>query len=157
MKKKLNNRDVIKYGFLFLMIFVFLCGCATTKISISEEEFFGVWRGTWVNTDIEGSVWIPQKLVTHPDGTFGFHVFLTDSIPFCTHTFVLIDQWADSKNNIWFSAKTTCPIRGHIFYEYGRIKDAGNTLEYIHHVSDAPIEKWEPDNEYYNYCIFYRE
>ncbi|TFG62399.1 MAG: hypothetical protein E4H36_08060 [Spirochaetales bacterium] len=149
-------KTFIFIGGIYLLVLLITAGCATTKNPVSEEDFFKVWSGTWVNTDIPGDTWVPQKLVTRPGGTFSFHVYVTDSIPFCLHTFVLIDQWTDGEDAIWFSAKTTCPVQGNIFYQYGKIHDSGNILEIIHHAADTPIKKWEPDSDYYNYGIYYR-
>jgi len=144
------------YGFLIFILLALLWCCDSTKNTISEEEFFKAWSGTWVNSETPGSFWFPQKMVHHPDRRFGMHVYLTNTIPYCTHTFILLDQWTDSEGNIWFSAKTTCPVGTDIFYEYGAIRDSGNTIEFISR-EGTPIEKWEPEGEYYNYCIYYRE
>jgi hypothetical protein len=145
------------YAILILFAFVLLFGCVTTKNIISEEDFFKIWSGTWVNTDIPGSVWEPQKLICRPDGTFDTYVYVDLTTPFCNHKIELLDQWIDSEDTTWYSAKWICLIHEHSAYQYGKISDFGNTLEFITQEREAPIEKWEPDNEWYNYSILYRE
>jgi len=144
-------------GFVYLLVLSVIAGCTTTGKAISGEDFFKTWSGTWVNTDLPGTPWIPQKIVAYPDGTHDLYVFVTDSLNHCHHRIALIDQWTDLKGNIWYTASWEHLPDGNKGYEYGKISNSGNTLEHMYHASDNPIEKWEPDNWGYHYCIYYRE
>jgi hypothetical protein len=142
---------------LFLLVLLsVLGGCAATKEAISEQDFFKAWGGTWSNTELPGNSWVPQKIVAYPDGTRDIYVFGSDSISQFHVRLTLIDQWADSKGVIWYKAHLEVLPNGIEGYEYGKISDSGNTFECINHASSDPIEKWEPDNDWYNYGIYYR-
>ena len=145
------------YVILILSAFIFLGSCATTRNTIPKEDFFKSWSGTWVNTDNPGNIWTPQKIVAHPDGTYDIYALATLSETSHQHRIALLDQWTDSKGNIWYTASLECLSAGIENYEYGKISDSGNTLELLYPPSNDPIEEQEPDNDWYSYIIYYRE
>ena len=149
---KINLAIVLGLGVMLI-----LGTCATTKKAISEESFLKTWSGTWVNTDIPGDEYVPQKIICHPDGTHEIYWVATLSQKSCLHKITLIDQWADSEGNIWYKAHTECLYHGAKGYEYGKISDSGNTYELIYYIGSEPIEEWEPDNRFYYYCIYHRQ
>jgi hypothetical protein len=139
---------------ILLALLSVLGSCTRTREAISKDDFLKVWSGTWINTDVDGNIWFPQKIVAYPDGTRDNYVFV-DSFSAFHVRLTLIDQWTDSKGVIWYTAHQD--LQGIEGYEYGKISDSGNTLEFINHALSDPIEKWEPDNDWYNYSIYYRE
>jgi hypothetical protein len=156
--KKMKVRGSILGFISVLTVMVSIGSGATTKKAISEKDFFKTWSGTWVNTDYPGSAWVPQKIICHPDGTLETYSLATLSQRTCLHKITLMEQWADSKGNIWYKAHKKCPALGGIAgYEYGKISDSGNTYELIYRVGSEQIEEWEPDSPLYTYCIYHRQ
>jgi beta-lactamase regulating signal transducer with metallopeptidase domain len=142
----------------FTLVLLLAAGCLTPGKAVSEEEFFASWTGTWVNTETPGDWWVPQKIVSYPDGSWDIHTYATDRVNFCHHEMNLTDLWTDSKDIIWFKANGICPDKGIEGSMYGKIGNSGNTLEYLYNLDkENPIEKWDPENPYLYYCSFDRE
>ena len=136
-------------------VFIIIGSCATKRKAVSDEDFFEVWSGTWINTDYGGDLY--QKMINYPDGTYENYGTVTSTKPGTWGKSIIIDQWLDSKGNVWYRAKWESLYFGTKGYEMGKISDSGNTLEYIWSGKDYLIEKWEPDKLEYNYRIRHRQ
>ena len=53
--KTMKKKNDILTGLAFILVILAIAGCATTGKAVSGEDFFKIWSGTWVNTEIEGS------------------------------------------------------------------------------------------------------
>jgi beta-lactamase regulating signal transducer with metallopeptidase domain len=142
-----------------LAVIVIVGSCATNKQAISEGEFFKVYSGTWVNTDYVGNTQnvTAQKIVRFCDGTFEYYMDLGRAHPSAYGQQTITAMWTNSKGDVWYKAYLVCYNCGIEWYEYGKITDSGNTLEFIVSGENSPIEKWEPDNIEYTYSIYYRQ
>ena len=155
----MKNRSLVFILISISVVAVLIGGCSTTKKSLSKEDFFKTWSGTWVNTDVPGNALTPQKIVTHPDGTVDGYSAAENQTIAGTFTFTLLERWVDSDGNTCFKAQKTTVFDGSEMtaYEYGKISDSGDTYELIYHVGSEGIEDWEPENPLYNYIIYYRQ
>jgi len=136
----MKTRTLVSILILILAVLIIVGSCATKRKAVSDEDFFEVWSGTWINTDYGGD--ICQKIINYPDGTAEGFGILTSTIALFKKKITILDQWLDSKGTIWY--------RGHC-------EDSGNTWEYIIASEDYPIEEWEPDKLEYGYRIMYRQ
>ena len=153
----MKSRTFASILILILVVFVIIGSCATKRKAVSDEDFFKVLNGTWINTDYSGGE-LGQKIINHPDGTregFGVLSSTTSQYKFKT---TILDQWLDSTGTIWYKGQfeTIFPTRAK-GYEMGKINNAGNTWECILSSENYPIEEWEPDRFEYNYFIYYRK
>ena len=139
-----------------MAVFIIVGSCATKQKAVSDEDFFEVWSGTWVNTDYSGG--LGQKIINHPDGTQEEFGMLTSTTTVHKEKITILDQWLDSKGTIWYRGQWEMfPPFTSKGYEMGKISDSGNTWEHIWAGEDSPIEEWEPDKFEYNYLIYYRQ
>ena len=141
---------------ILLIPSLILGGSATNKKTISEEEFYKHWVGTWVNPELTASSTTPQLIISNADGTLDLYANAKGIQQLPSHTFSLIEAWEDSKGDIWFTATEKCPIMVTPLQEYGKISISNNTFERIYEYSMEPIEKWEPANTRYYHTIYYR-
>ena len=153
----MKSRALVSILILVLAVLIITGSCATKRKVISEEDFFEVWSGTWINTDYGGGS-LPQKRINHPDGTEESFGQLTSTMAGGKYKITILDQWLDSKGTIWYRGQWESfpPLRSK-GYEMGKISDSGNTWEYIWASEDYPIEEWEPYRFEYNYRIRYRQ
>jgi hypothetical protein len=153
----MKTRMLVSIGIFVLAVLIVVGSCATTKKAISEEDFFEVWSGTWVNTDYGGGSF-PQKIINYPDGTREIFGILTSTTAGYKEKITILEQWVDSKGTIWYRGHWEHLIllssKGYVM---GKISDSGNTQEIIFASEDYPIEEWEPDKFEYNYRIHYRQ
>jgi len=142
---------------MILAVFIIIGSCATKRKAVSDEDFFEVWNGTWINTDYGGGS-LHQKIINHPDGTQEFFGQLTSTTARIKGKITILDQWVDSKGIIWYRGHWEMfPPLSSKGYQMGKISDSGNTREYIWASEDYPLEEWEPDKFEYNYRIYYRQ
>jgi hypothetical protein len=152
----MKTRTLVSILILILAVLIIVGSCATKRKAVSDEDFFEVWSGTWINTDYGGD--ICQKIINYPDGTAEGFGILTSTIALFKKKITILDQWLDSKGTIWYRGhcEFSRPF-GRTRYEMGKISDSGNTWEYIIASEDYPIEEWEPDKFEYEYRIYYVE
>ena len=157
----MKSRTLISVLILIMAILIIAGSCATMKKAISDEDFFEVFSGTWVNTEYSGANPRFQKRINYPDGVWEFYRMISDITPREKGKSTIIDKWIDSSGNILYKSHWesklwvfTDPVEG---YEMGKISKSGNTLELLYYFGDYPIEKWEPDNIRYIYWIYYRQ
>ena len=127
------------------------------KKDISKEEFYKYWVGTWINPDLQGSDWTPQKLVCHVNGTQDRYSKLNMNVITCTHPYTQIEYWNDSEGNIWYKGTATCALSTVPVQEIGKINVSNNTYEQIYYLGTEPLEEWDPDNPKYIHRIYYRQ
>jgi hypothetical protein len=151
----MKTRMFISILILVLAVLIVAGSCASRQKAISEEDFFKVWSGTWINIDYGGDTY--QKEINYPNGTYEVYGEVTSTEPGNWGEITLLDKWVDSKGNVWYRAKSETLYFSHMYYEMGKISDSGNTWEYIWAGEDYPIEEWEPDRFEYNYRIRYRQ
>ena len=152
----MKTRRLVSILILVLVVLIVTGSGKTKQKTISEEDFFEAWSGTWINTDYKVSDAYP-KIVVYADGTVELYGSVTGTKPGHKHRNVILDHWIDTEGIIWYKAQSECLFSGDKSYELGKISDSGNALEYIFSVVDSPIEEWEPDKVEYNYRIYYRQ
>jgi hypothetical protein len=166
MKQSSKHKRVFIIKFFLLTIFILITAvlivagsCATRQKTLSTDEFLKIYSGTWMNTDYSGVEWEFQKLVIKPDGMWD--TYATDIVNqrSCHGNTILIDCWTDSDGVRWYRVyKDLGYLCGSDrLYEYGKITNSGNTLEYLFRLGTGEIKKWDPDNPHYEYRIYYRQ
>ena len=151
----MKTRTFVIILILVLAVLIIIDGCATKRKAVSDEDFFEVWGGTWINTDYRVKA---QKKINHPDEKQESYKKLPNTIPTLKEKITILDQWLDSKGTIWYSGHwDRLPPFSSKGYEMGKISDSGNTWEYISASEDYPIEEWELDKFEYTYRIYYRQ
>jgi len=50
----MKSRTFASILILILVVFVIIGSCATKRKAVSDEDFFKVLNGTWINTDYSG-------------------------------------------------------------------------------------------------------
>ena len=150
----MKTKTLVSILILVLAVLIIAGSGETKRKTISEEDFFESWGGTWINTDYKGGGFYP-KIELYADGTIELYVTATKLGH--NHKIIIIDRWIDKEGIIWYKAQEECEIFGSRNYVLGKISDSGNTLEYILSGADSPIEEWEPDELTYNYRIYYRQ
>jgi hypothetical protein len=153
----MKTRTYVSILILVLAVLIVVGSCATKRKAISDEDFFEVWSGTWINTDYGGGNFF-QKIINYPDGTLEMFAILTSTTAGYKEKITLLEQWVDSKGTIWYRVHWEAfPPYAHKGYKMGKISDSVNTWEFIFASEDYPIEEWEPDKFEYNYRIYYRQ
>ena len=75
----MKPRTFVSILILILAVFIIIGSCATKRKAVSDEDFFEVWSGTWINTDYSGSD-LGQKTINHPDGTSEWYYIVVREI-----------------------------------------------------------------------------
>jgi hypothetical protein len=70
------------------------------------------------------------------------------------HFISIKEAWTDSKGNIWYQAKAYDAGKGTMFYEIGKISDAGKVWESVFSNFEYPDKL---DSKSLNYLIRYRQ
>ena len=151
----MKTRTLIAGILLIFALIAFLGSCATKRKAISEEDFFEVWSGTWINTEYGKSR--SQKLIYYSDGRWESYVQVTNTVHDDWGEIIILDKWLDSKGTIWYREHWESSHFGSKGYAMGKISNSGNTLEVIWASESYPIEEWEPDRFEYTYEIRYRQ
>jgi hypothetical protein len=124
------NGEPMKWKVYCLLISILITvpilnGCAARRASFrgDRDEFFG----TFVNLDVEGDIFFPQKLVNRTDGIWLEFTRSTLPYPSLTGSFTITDKWFDA-GNIWYRYIwiNELQLRG---YGLVRISDRGRTYE----------------------------
>jgi hypothetical protein len=113
--------------------------------------------GTWINTEYSGVEFDFQKLIIESNGTW--ETYSTDVVEQRSSygNIILIESWTDSGGVTWYKASKIFRNLNERQYEYGKISNSGNTLEYIYRLGPGEIKTWDPENPNYEYRIFYRQ
>ena len=127
------------------------------KQVIMEDEFKKHWVGTWINPELRGSDWEPQKLVCNIELTQDRYSIINQDFITCTHPYTDIDYWKDSEGNIWYKATAICALSPLPLKEMGRISPTNNTYEHLYYLGTETIEEWDPNNLKYIFLIYYRQ
>ena len=141
---------------LVCAVLIIAGSCATRQKAISEMDFLNAYSGTWFNPERSGIGFDFQKLVVHADGSWDVYANNIIKERISHGDLTLIDSWKDADGVIWYRLSKYTIERDPIF-EYGRISDSGETLEFIFVAGTETIKKWEPDNPHYNYRTYYRQ
>jgi beta-lactamase regulating signal transducer with metallopeptidase domain len=157
--RTMKVRNLLLVSTLLLAAIVLIGSCATTKKSISDEDFFAVWSGTWVNTKYPGIIDMPQKVVNHPDGSMEIFNRVNDiQTSIYRPRGKLSERWIDSRGKIWFRASYECPdCDAATGYIYGNVSKSEKTLEFLECLGTITIDEWDPDNNLYYYRVYYRQ
>jgi beta-lactamase regulating signal transducer with metallopeptidase domain len=163
-RSKIHERaSLIRSSFLPIIVLVvaivLIAGsCATGKKALSEDDFLKSYSGTWMNPDSSGVDFDFQKLVVEYDGTW--ETYANDIVEqrSCSGSITFIDSWTDSAGVMWYRAYKDFDFLcgSDRQYEYGKISNSGNTLEFLYRLGTGEIKKWDPDNPHYGYRILYR-
>jgi hypothetical protein len=138
---------------LVLAVLYVVGSCATKHMVISDEDFFELYSGTWVNPDYR---WDTAKRVIKPDSTWEHYIDVDKQTYACYGHDTIMEKWTDSEGNIWYKALWECIPHQLKGYVYGKISESGNIHEYIWDFKE--IHKWKP--EQYpdsSYCIYYSQ
>jgi hypothetical protein len=120
-------------------------GCATTKETISHEEAFEMFNGTWVNLDNpatysgygdptkseeEQAAWFHfQKFVLTTNGLFECYHAADDPISFAPGKYTVKESWVDRKGNIY--SQIMCQLRsGSRLYMLLKLDETNTVLEH---------------------------
>ena len=153
----MKTRTLVSILVLALVVLTVVSSYATERKRISEKEFWNTISGVWVNTHhYSGNErWLPQKLIVHSDGRFGYYLLTTDTDPVMVlYPFDFTQAWIDSDGVVWFKGIIKEP---YTVYALGRITDFGNTWEWIYDSINNPTE-WDTSKvRYEGYEIRYRQ
>jgi len=157
--RAMKRKNFILLCCIVLIAIVMVGSCATRRKAVSQEDFFEVYSGTWINMDYEytGGTDNPQKLVRHPDGSYEDYALALHDQPRWYGKDTITDIWRDSKGDIWYRGSWAVDTFNAEGYFMGRISDSGNTCETILSSWGEPIEEWAPENIKYRYYIYYRQ
>jgi hypothetical protein len=86
-----QTRTFVSILILVLAVLIVIGSCATRRKAISEEDFFEVWSGTWINTEYKGGGRYP-KIVIHPDGTMQNYITASGTVPSHKHEITILDH-----------------------------------------------------------------
>ena len=153
----MKARTLVSILILVLIVLIVIGSCATKRKAVSDEDFFEVWSGTWINTEIKGAMGVEQKIISYSDGTLKTYMLTTDTSVQCEGISIISDKKVDSEGNIWYTCSWKCLSHGPEKFEMGKISDSGNTRELIYSHKALTIEEWDPDNIRYTYLIYYRQ
>ena len=153
----MKTRPYVSVLILVVAVLIIVGSCATKRQAISEEEFYKYWVGTWMNTDLRGDGWEPQKIVCNADGTIDRYGRPEWMFTTCEYRFSLIDSWKDSDGNIWYRATSTCSRTKTPVQEYGKISVSDNYYELIYYLGTEPIEEWNRENLADIHLLYYRQ
>jgi hypothetical protein len=153
----MKSRTFVSILILVLTVLVVVGSCATKRQAVSEDEFYTYWVGTWMNTDLRGDGWEPQKIVCNTDATIDRYTRPEVRSTTCEYKFAHIDSWKDSEGNIWYRATSKCSRTKIPVQEYGKISVSNKTYELIYNMGPEPIEEWDRDNFADIHLIYYRQ
>jgi hypothetical protein len=153
---KMKTRTFVLTSILVLTVLVIAGSCATRKLAVSEDDFINAYTGTWFNPERSGVGYDFQKLIVHTDGTWD--IYSSDEVKqrMGYGDFTLVESWEDTEGTLWFRLSKVSDTGDPIF-EYGKISNSGKTLEFLFVAGTETVKKWEPDNPYYEYRIYYRQ
>jgi hypothetical protein len=155
-------KNLLPVRLFLLAAVIVVASCATMKKSISEEDFFTIWSGTWINTDYAGTHEMPQKIVTRFDSTMEIFnkVDDTERLACGRSKITLTDKCIDAKGEIWYKAGyRSIPSSSDVSkgYLYGQVNKFGTTMDFLESFETIPMDEWDPDNNMYYYRIYYRQ
>jgi hypothetical protein len=156
-ESKMKVRTLITTLTLVFAVLIVVSSYATEREAISNDDFFKVWSGTWVNTELKGGTGAEQKILFYPDGTWKQYTLFTDTSSQCEGINIFSVKEIDSNGDIWYTCRWKCMKHGTEKFEMGKISNSGNTLELIYTSKLLSIEEWDPDNIRYTYRIYSRQ
>ena len=139
----MKSRKILLVITLGLGILLFLGTCASEKTPLTTDNIDEL-VGIWINA---GYSELPQRVAIEPDGVYVTYRKIEDTIRRGTGTLVLVEKWADSKQNIFCKIQNN---KGEMVYELVKIGDSGNVLEYVQSYKDYPLEINPNDLSYHS-------
>ena len=134
----MKTRTLIYVSILFSA--VTLLFAEDVKRTISETEFFEVFRGTWINEDYLGETGYRQKWVLSPDGRWENYNLITDDQRGCYGRYIMDVMWVDSNGDVWFKASMECLVHESKYFVLGKISNSGTVLEQVFQAGRYPTE-----------------
>jgi hypothetical protein len=119
-------------------------GGAYYREEISEEEFFDLYSGVWINPENQGTMKSPRYVIYDPTKCL---VYGTSKEVFPTLTVhpVFKDFWRDAEGNVWFLSEWERMMMPR-HYEVGKISVGGISLERFG--AHNPLVNWVPGESF---------
>jgi hypothetical protein len=163
---KMKTTRLVLVCVMVVTVIAVVGSCASTRKTITEEDFVTIWSGTWANRGLVGDNFYPQILINHPDGTMEFFrkpVHMTTGSKEIRKIIwgapSITDMWIDRDGKIWFTAATERTTeRGTVMSYYGFIHESGDVLEIIETEGTQVLDEWDPAKWlWYHHRIYYRQ
>jgi hypothetical protein len=155
------KRFSYRVPFLMLLGMIFSClhsfGDDKEKFGFyiprAKEELYGTWTNTITYT---GGVQYSQKIVMYDWGYYETYSKVTDEFSRKNGTYIIVDRWTDSEENIWYKEYIRGRNELYPIFELDKISKGGTVWEYVIGYDDFPTaDNMNSKNPYYR--IYYRE